>query len=759
MGSSQVPSELAGAGHIETRKASVVLVTEEGDQWAVERGKARQWLHREQRTWTELLPEAEMAIQQTKDREETGYRTLAWPITQAIAHANQLDTMVGPSVWEMDPTFLHWSMQTTSRPLVMLNAIPHSEQEAVVRDAIQREGWAVLYDDAPSAAVYQILCSAGTSWTLDYKSKPAVYKKEWWQDGNKHLCKGKEVTVWQPTSAQKPPTINPSKRWAVPWLEEVPQGRQDLAEYYHALQCGVYQHMPGRVCWTDGSQRSIPEEGAVAGAGYIDQTGRGICRKVGGRPTAMRAEMAAATMAAQDTPLDEHLTIVTDSMSLLWILRRWQRHDFGFWIDQENHADILKDLLDVLRRRTARTTFIWCKAHAGNPGNELADILAERGCYSKEPKLWEREEQTVIIRHRPAGDSEGDVISWDGWSKRVTKIGAAHVHNLLRDHFAATATAISTVSLVKEGRGRRFLGEAMACTHIPPLAKRDMLQARSFAFPTASVVSRNTRGAQSPECIYCGHAVETFGHFQCECTAFDGARRVAHNTIANVLVDDVGKHHPQGVTFADTTMADIFPDSPADIRLLRPDGLIIDHQRRQVLLLEFTRGMMEETTDQIGREHEKIMKYHQIRLFLMRRFPKYKVAQGTFIMGVLTSIDEARWKAELESVGMPAEETTRTMRRCVRAGLLALHGMANARRAATEALGESRAEGKFTRALHPRQPAEAKQQHATATVAHSNGVRQGANGRISWRRGGKGHHSNHQLRGGRSGGDLQQGSR
>ena len=89
----------------------------------------------------------------------------------------------------------------------------------------------------------------------------------------------------------------------------------------------------------------LGREGAVAGAGYIDNRGVGVQRRVGGRPTAMQAEIAAATLAVLDTPLNQPLTVITDSMVLLWIIRRWTLHDFGYWIDQEIHRDILCDLL------------------------------------------------------------------------------------------------------------------------------------------------------------------------------------------------------------------------------------------------------------------------------------------------------------------------------------------------------------------------------------------------------------------------------
>eukprot|EP00961_Rhodomonas_salina_P131067 1764384-Rhodomonas_salina.1 len=71
------------------------------------------------------------------------------------------------------------------------------------------------------------------------------------------------------------------------------------------------------------------------------------------------------------------LTMYTDSMSTVYIVLRWTHWDFSPSLDQEEQDDIVEALLEVLRSRTGHTTLVWVRAHAGDPGNEMADCEAK----------------------------------------------------------------------------------------------------------------------------------------------------------------------------------------------------------------------------------------------------------------------------------------------------------------------------------------------------------------------------------------------
>lgn len=89
------------------------------------------------------------------------------------------------------------------------------------------------------------------------------------------------------------------------------------------------------------------------------------------------AELFAVSMAAVVVPPFAPLHIVTDSKYVLKGLtehsRKWEAEG---WHGVANAAAI-RDALARLRARSAPTTLRWVKGHAGDPGNEGADMLAK----------------------------------------------------------------------------------------------------------------------------------------------------------------------------------------------------------------------------------------------------------------------------------------------------------------------------------------------------------------------------------------------
>ncbi|KAJ7106482.1 hypothetical protein C8R43DRAFT_1080647 [Mycena crocata] len=77
----------------------------------------------------------------------------------------------------------------------------------------------------------------------------------------------------------------------------------------------------------------------------------------------------------EDMPLEIHSDSRVSIDGLTKNLKRWE--DGGFF--EVENRDLVRKTITDLRRRKAKTSFKWIKGHAGNPGNEAADALADQG--------------------------------------------------------------------------------------------------------------------------------------------------------------------------------------------------------------------------------------------------------------------------------------------------------------------------------------------------------------------------------------------
>lgn len=148
----------------------------------------------------------------------------------------------------------------------------------------------------------------------------------------------------------------------------------------------VSQHMEARKLlqvWTDGA--CVPNPG-VGGWGYTLKAADGSQRgeAFGGErhTTNNRMEMQAILMALRALPDGAAAVVYSDSqycINGLTIWRKgWKRRD---WRKKGGAPLLNRDLWLELEAETARVkaTFLWVRGHNGDPGNERADALAERG--------------------------------------------------------------------------------------------------------------------------------------------------------------------------------------------------------------------------------------------------------------------------------------------------------------------------------------------------------------------------------------------
>jgi ribonuclease HI len=133
---------------------------------------------------------------------------------------------------------------------------------------------------------------------------------------------------------------------------------------------------------TDGACRGNPGPG---GWGAVLRYGRHVKEVFGGEPgptTNNRMELMAAIQALEHLTRPAAVRLHTDSAYLRdgitkW-LPAWQRNG---WQTAERkpvkNVDLWQRLAAVVDRHDVQ--WVWVKGHAGNPGNERADALANRG--------------------------------------------------------------------------------------------------------------------------------------------------------------------------------------------------------------------------------------------------------------------------------------------------------------------------------------------------------------------------------------------
>ena len=140
--------------------------------------------------------------------------------------------------------------------------------------------------------------------------------------------------------------------------------------------------------YTDGSCMNNGKENDRCGGGIwfgLNDPRNKAIRIPGTSQSNQIGEIGAIIEALERTPHFCPLEIVSDSMyainGLTLHLRGWE--DQG-WIGIENAA-LFKRAAFLLKRRSARTTFKWIKAHQGTLGNEESDRLAKEGAMKDAP--------------------------------------------------------------------------------------------------------------------------------------------------------------------------------------------------------------------------------------------------------------------------------------------------------------------------------------------------------------------------------------
>ncbi len=136
--------------------------------------------------------------------------------------------------------------------------------------------------------------------------------------------------------------------------------------------------------YTDGSCKGNPGPG---GWGVVMQSGASKKELHGGerQTTNNRMEMMAVIQGLQALKKPCAVTIFADSQYVLkgiqewlpgWKARGWKTASK----EPVKNEDLWRILDDLVHKGPHKITWHWVKGHAGDPGNERADALANMGC-------------------------------------------------------------------------------------------------------------------------------------------------------------------------------------------------------------------------------------------------------------------------------------------------------------------------------------------------------------------------------------------
>jgi ribonuclease HI len=144
---------------------------------------------------------------------------------------------------------------------------------------------------------------------------------------------------------------------------------------------GSASDLPAVQMWTDGACKGNPGPG---GWGALLRSGGHEREIFGGEPvtTNNRMELSAVIEALGTLNRPCRVTLHVDSTYVMHGMTRWMAGwKRNGWLTGERKPVKNRELWEALDREVGRhdVTWVWVKGHAGDPGNERADALANRG--------------------------------------------------------------------------------------------------------------------------------------------------------------------------------------------------------------------------------------------------------------------------------------------------------------------------------------------------------------------------------------------
>ena len=286
-----------------------------------------------------------------------------------------------------------------------------------------------------------------------------------------------------------------------------------------------------------------------AGAGYIatreDNIILDFSAAVGGPAVPLRAEAAGllhlVVSVREREGTETNLLIFIDCLVLLTILCKWGSADFWPGPLEVVHFDIIRPLVEELRKWTGQITLKKIKSHAGCYHNEMADERASAGLYNGDNIINEapRKYGSIWIR---VSDQVRNIIHEERIPAQLPRNSAPNKQILKQ---------IVRINIWRASKERNtiFVRELLMRSESATIARtmkrcndsvhRYWMQMMNGTYPTETYLHRIGKSV-SRKCKHCNTGKdETFGHFACACPTFREARTAAHNQVRKDLAKDL----------------------------------------------------------------------------------------------------------------------------------------------------------------------------------------------------------------------------
>ena len=544
-----------------------------------------------------------------------------------------------------------------------------------------------------------------------------------WRTARLRAIQNKETwTVWASRTGASPPQAAAAMKAALNSIRLTTDGVVPLDHTSPSFReasfgpAAAAYNQSGIVVATDGSLR---KNGAM-GAAFVSKDNRLPARSVAvfGQPASIRPELAGLALPLEDCPLEEELSILTDSQSSMDLLKALQRTDFPLWIRGHPARQLLNYVVKLVNRRVAAgsvTRFIKVKAHRAEALNEGADALAFAAAELDPSRPVELDSDAVYFYYK------GAPIQWDARLREelVQRAAARRLQRTLQPGRRQTgqggeapALPLTAAWMLRPGQGRRLLGKALE-ELVVSSKKRQVIRSIAGAFPCNALLAK-WYPDRSAACVLCGHATETQSHIQCMCPALKEARIRAHHNLANTLWAGISAAGERWVIGKELTVVGLQGLNPPSNRLdewyramdemteeqleaeveeeaassldsmlrKRPDAWAVSWEKRKLFIMEFTRPNDKESDFSQSTDRMKSERYLPLKDRLSSLLHDWEVDVLPFTIGIRGSLDEEVWKARLGRLGLTSTPAEKLMLALVKQALTELTEIYSIRQAA-----------------------------------------------------------------------------